>query len=124
MRDKTEVDLRANRNLGVYKLALYENIIGEALTKCGYDLYYYKRENSTLEQDFFVRTAFDLIPVEVKATDGRLKSLRTLIDGTKYSVKAVLEREIDSVVMNLVNWCRLHRCLNERVYCFFAPYHL
>lgn len=78
-------DLRANKNLGVYKGALYENIVGEALTKCGYELYYYKRENSTLEEDFFVRTSSDLIPVEVKATNGKSKSLRTLIDGNKYA---------------------------------------
>lgn len=82
--DEAQDDLRANKNLGVYKGALYENIVGEALTKCGYGLYYYKRENSTLEEDFFVRTASDLIPVEVKATNGKSKSLRTLIDGNKY----------------------------------------
>ena len=34
-----------------------------------------KREDSTLEEDFFVRTASELIPVEVKATNGRAKSL-------------------------------------------------
>ena len=47
-------------------------------------MYYYKREDSTLEEDFFVRTAEDLIPVEVKATNGRSKSLRTLIESNKY----------------------------------------
>lgn len=83
--DEAQDDLRANRNLGVYKGALYENIVGEALTKCGYDLYYYKRENSTLEEDFFVRTSSDLIPVEVKSTNGKSKSLRALIDGNKYT---------------------------------------
>lgn len=83
--DEAQDDLRANRNLGVYKGALYENIVGEALTKCGYDLYYYKRENSTLEEDFFVRTAAELIPVEVKVTNGKTKSLRTLIDSDKYA---------------------------------------
>ena len=30
-------------------------------------------------------TASDLIPIEVKATNGRAKSLRTLIDGEKYA---------------------------------------
>lgn len=83
--DAAQEDLRMNKNLGVYKGALYENIVGEALVKCGYELYYYKREDSTLEEDFFVRTASDLIPVEVKATGGRSKSLRTLIDSKKYA---------------------------------------
>lgn len=68
----------------VYKGALYENVVGEALVKSGYGLYYYKKEDSTLEEDFFVRTAADLIPVEVKATNGRAKSLRTLIESDKY----------------------------------------
>lgn len=83
--DEAQDDLRMNKNLGVYKGALYENIVGEALLKCGYELYYYKREDSTLEEDFFVRTASDLIPVEVKAVDGRSKSMRTLIESKKYS---------------------------------------
>ena len=82
--EEAQDDLRANKNLGVYKGALFENIVGEALTKSGQELYYYKRENSTLEEDFFVRTASDLIPVEVKATNGRAKSLRALIDGERY----------------------------------------
>ena len=82
--DEAQEDLRANRNLGVYKGALYENIVGEALTKSGYALYYYKKENSTLEEDFFVRTMSELVPIEVKATNGRAKSLRSLINGDRY----------------------------------------
>ncbi len=82
--EESQDDLRANKNLGVYKGALYENIVGEALAKSGYDLYYYKREDSILEEDFFVRTAENLIPVEVKATNGRSKSLRTLINSERY----------------------------------------
>ena len=77
-------DLRANRNLGVYKGALYENIVSEALTKSGYNLYYYKRDDSTLEEDFFIRSAGELIPIEVKAKNGKAKSLRLLIDSDKY----------------------------------------
>lgn len=82
--EEAQEDLRANRNLGVYKGALYENIVGEAFVKSGLELYYYKRENSTLEEDFFVRTASELVPVEVKAVNGRAKSLRTLIESDKY----------------------------------------
>ena len=82
--DEAQEDLRANRNLGVYKGALFENMVGEALSKSGYALYYYKRDTSTLEEDFFVRDAEHLYPVEVKASNGRAKSLRTLIDSEKY----------------------------------------
>lgn len=82
--NEAQDDLRANKNLGVYKGALYENIVGEALTKCGYGLYYYKKDDSTLEEDFFVRTHNTLVPVEVKATRGTAKSLRTLIGSDAY----------------------------------------
>ncbi len=82
--DEASEDLRANRNLGVYKGALYESIVGEALVKSGYELFYYKKENSTLEEDFFVRTRETLVPVEVKATNGKAKSLRTLIESDAY----------------------------------------
>ena len=83
--EESQDDLRANKNLGVYKGALFENIVGEALVKSGLQLYYYKKENSTLEEDFFVRTASVLIPVEVKATNGKSKSLRSLIVSERYS---------------------------------------
>ena len=83
--DEAQEDLRINRNLGVYKGALYENIVGEALIKAGYNLYYYKKDNSTLEQDFFVRNKENLIPIEVKATNGTARSLRTLITSNHYS---------------------------------------
>ena len=82
--DEASADLRANRSLDVYKGGLYENAIGEALKKQGYGLFYYKRENSTLEEDFFVRTKASLVPVEVKATNGNAKSLRTLIASDAY----------------------------------------
>lgn len=83
--DEAQDDLRANKNLDVYKGALYENIVGEALVKSGYPLVYYKREDSTLEEDFFVRTRKHLLPVEVKATRGTAKSLRTLISSERYT---------------------------------------
>ena len=82
--DESQDDLRSNRNLGVYKGALYENIVGEALVKSGLELFYYKREDSTLEEDFFVRSKRSLLPLEVKAANGASKSLRTLITSDKY----------------------------------------
>ena len=82
--DEAQDDLRANKNLGVYKGALYENMIGEALIKQGYKLFYYKRTDATLEEDFFIRSAVSLIPVEVKAKSGKAKSMQTLIASEKY----------------------------------------
>lgn len=83
--DETQMDLRVNKNLGVYKGAIYESIVGEALYKSGYSLYYYKREDSSLEEDFFIRDINNLIPVEVKANGGKSQSMKTLIDSDKYS---------------------------------------
>ena len=83
--EDSQNDLRVNENLGVYKGALYENIISESLHKQGYELYYYKKEDSTLEEDFFVRAKDFLIPVEVKATNGTAKSLRTLLKSDHYA---------------------------------------
>ena len=77
-------DLRANKNLGVYKGALYENMVAEALVKQGYKLFYFKKEDSTLEEDFFIRSTASLIPVEVKAKSGRAKSMKTLIASDHY----------------------------------------
>ena len=82
--DESQEDLRANRNMKVYKGALYENIVAEILSKQGYELFYYKKENSTLEQDFFVRTKKTLVPVEVKAKAGTAKSLSTLVKSDAY----------------------------------------
>lgn len=82
--DEAQDDLRANKNLGVYKGALYENIAAEALRKSGCGLYYYKKDDSTLEEDFFMRTAASLVPVEVKATNNMARSLKTLISSEKY----------------------------------------
>ena len=83
--EEAQEDLRANKNMGVYKGALYENFVAEAFLKQGLGLYYYKKENATLEEDFFVRTKDELVPVEVKANNNRSKSLRKLIDNENYS---------------------------------------
>ena len=82
--DEAQDDLRINKNLGVYKGALYESIVGEALYKQGYPLFYYKREDGTMEADFFVRDQKNLIPVEVKSRTGKAKSMRALISNKKY----------------------------------------
>ena len=83
--EEAQEDLRANKNLGVYKGALFENIVGDALAKNNQPLYYYKKDNSTLEEDFFLRTAAHLVPIEVKSTNGKSKSMHSLIAGERYT---------------------------------------
>lgn len=72
-------------NLGIYKGAIYENIIGDVLAKKGKKLYYFEY-NSTLEVDFFIRYERVIIAIEVKSSgNSKSKSLETLME--KYGVK-------------------------------------
>lgn len=83
--EEAQEDLRANKNFGTYKGAIYENIVGEMLRKAGYEqLYFYTHNNPSLEMDFFVRDADSLVPVEVKAKDGATTSLNNLIKWDSY----------------------------------------
>ena len=82
--EESQEDLRANRNLGTYKGAIYENIVGDMLVKQGYSLFYYNSDKPSLEMDFFLRDANSLIPVEVKAADGATASLNNLLKEDKY----------------------------------------
>ena len=83
--EEAQEDLRANKNFGTYKGAIYENIVGEMLRKSGYEqLYYYKNDSPALEMDFFVRDSDSLVPIEVKAKDGATASLNHLIDWPSY----------------------------------------
>lgn len=84
--EEAQQDLRANKNFGTYKGAIYENVIGEMLRKSGYEqLYFYKHDNPAIEMDFFVRDADSLVPIEVKAKDGATTSLNNLIKWESYS---------------------------------------
>lgn len=91
--EEAQEDLRANKNFGTYKGAIYENVVGEMLIKSGYEqLYFYKHDSPALEMDFFVRDADSLVPVEVKAKEGATASLNNLIKwdsfpDVKYGVK-------------------------------------
>ena len=82
--EEAQEDLRVNKNLGVHKGALYENFVAEAFVKQGLGLYYYKKENASLEEDFFVRTQNALVPVEVKANSNQSKALSALISNKRY----------------------------------------
>lgn len=83
--EEAQEDLRANKNLGTYKGAIYENIVGDMLVKQGYRLFYYHSDRPALEMDFFIRSADSLIPVEVKANDGATASLNRLMNDDKYN---------------------------------------
>lgn len=83
--EEAQEDLRANKNLGTYRGAIYKNIVGDMLVKQGYRLFYYHSDRPALEMDFFIRDADSLIPVEVKANDGATASLNRLLNDDKYN---------------------------------------
>ena len=89
--DDAKTDLNQNKNFGIYSGALFENLVSEALVKEGYDLHFYRSEDSTIELDFVIRVKNELVPVEVKAKRGRTKSLNAVISNPKnhihYGVK-------------------------------------
>lgn len=73
----TAADILAG-DLGIYKGAVYENIVADAFSKMDRPLYYF-RKDSGLEIDFVTRAAGDTWLVEVKATTGNAKSLSTVM---------------------------------------------
>ena len=62
----------------MYKGAVYENIVADAFSKAGRELYYF-RKDSGLEVDFVTRMGGETWLVEVKATTGNAKSLKTVM---------------------------------------------
>ncbi len=96
--DESQNDLRFNKNLNVYKGALYENFCAEALRKQGYELHYYRSEDSRTELDFLLRIKDNIVPIEVKAGKSKARSLSAVINddsipfiqyGIKYSMNNI-----------------------------------
>ncbi len=76
-------------DLGIYKGAIYENIVGDMFAKNGRRLYYFEKD-SKLEMDFFIRYQDVATAVEVKSSTNRqAKSMRSMIEnyGVKRGIK-------------------------------------
>lgn len=58
---------------------IYESLVADILAKRGEELYYYKKEDSTLEIEFILERDCKLVPVEVKARKGSTRSLNELL---------------------------------------------
>ena len=86
-------------NLGIYKGAIYENIVADSFIKNNKKLYYFSK-SSGLEIDFIIKINGEIIPVEVKARSGRTKSLKEIINNDKYLTK----KGIISIVDNIINY--------------------
>lgn len=73
-----------NGDLKIYKGAIFENIISDAFSKIGKNLYYYS-ENRGLEIDFISKYDNELTLIEVKAKNGNAKSLKEILGSDKYN---------------------------------------
>ena len=73
-------------DLGFYKGAIYENIIADCFSKQGRKLFYFRKE-SGLEIDFVENVGGELAIIEVKATTGRSKSAKTVLNNDNYDAK-------------------------------------
>ena len=108
--------------MGTWKGGLFENVVAEALVKSGAVPAYYRKENSTLEMDFFLRSGENLVPVEVKSGNAKAKSMRTLIDSEhykdiKWGIKLVRGNVgFSNGVLTIPHWCAffLRRLVKDR----------
>lgn len=64
---------------GPAKGGIYESLVADILAKRGEELYYYKKEDSTLEIEFILERDCKLVLVEVKARKGSTRSLNELL---------------------------------------------
>ena len=90
LEDGTQYDVLQG-NLYGYKGALFENLAADILAKMGRRLYYYHKD-SGLEIDFVMRYAGQCILLEVKASTGNAKSVKTILNHPeKYHVGGAIK---------------------------------
>lgn len=80
-----------NELKGFAKGGIYEAVIFDILTKRGYKLNYYKTKDSSMEIEFLMESPDGVIPIEVKAGNGRSISLDNYIKkfNPKYAYKFI-----------------------------------
>lgn len=89
-----------NGNLKIYKGAMFENIVADAFSKMGRKLYYFHK-NSGLEIDFVTRYKGKCTLIEVKATGGKTKSLKTILDNfEKYHIDNAIKLCENNISIN------------------------
>ena len=64
---------------GPAKGGIYENLVCDMLTKRGYKLHFYKKDNNTQEIEFLITQNSKIIPIEVKAGNSASISLNNFI---------------------------------------------
>ena len=77
---QTKLAVLTKKIQGNAKGGIYENVISEMLIKRGYDLHYYKTQNSAMEIEFLIERDGGVVPVEVKAGNSSTASLNSFIE--------------------------------------------
>ena len=83
---QTKLAVLTKKIQGNAKGGIYENIISEMLIKRGYNLNYYKTQNSSMELEFVIEKDGEVVPVEVKASNSSTASLNAFIEAFHPSV--------------------------------------
>ena len=83
---QTKLAVLTKKIQGNAKGGIYENVISEMLIKRGYNLNYYKTQNSSMEIEFVIEKDGEVAPVEVKAGNSSTASLNNYISTFKPSV--------------------------------------
>lgn len=68
-----------NTLTGDAKGGIYENLIADVLIKKNYKLDYYRNEHNSQEIEFVISKDSDIIPIEVKSTNGATLSLNEML---------------------------------------------
>lgn len=74
-----KVALLKNALEGPAEGGIYESLIADILVKRGEELYYYRKEDSTVEIEFLLERDGKPVPVEVKAKKGTTRSLNEVL---------------------------------------------
>lgn len=77
-------------NLGIYKGAIYENIIADAFSKAGRPLYYYEK-NGRMEIDFVTTISRKVTLIEVKSVTGHAKSVKMVLSNPVYGIDSCIK---------------------------------
>ncbi|MBQ1885160.1 MAG: ATP-binding protein [Bacteroidales bacterium] len=64
---------------GPAKGGVYENLMADFLHKKNLPLYYYKKDDTSVEIEFVLTSGISPVPVEVKSKNGRTQSLNTVL---------------------------------------------
>lgn len=90
LEDGTQFDIIQGK-LHTYKGAIFENLVADAFAKMKRPLYYFRKDTG-LEVDFVTRYKGECALIEVKASDGNIKSTKTILaHPEKYHVSKAIK---------------------------------